>query len=287
MIYSVFVYKEHYLVKIGLALGAGGARGLAHIKILEAFDELNIKPSIISGSSIGAIIGAAYASGMTAKEIKLKVDALINTRESKAWEFYKNSDIKLLFNFIDFNMNGGGIIKGDKFKKFMENEIKVDTFEDLQIPLKIVATHYWKKSQRIFTNGNLIPAITASYSLPGLFSPTVINNELYFDGGMVNPVPFDIINENCDYVIAVDVSANKFPKSKKIPSFYENIFSAFQIMQNSILSEKLSNSKPDLLIKIKVKNVRMLDFTKTAEIFEQAEEAKKELKIKLKKMMKE
>lgn len=271
--------------KVGLALGAGGARGLAHVKILEAFDELGITPSIISGSSIGAIIGAAYASGLSAKEILLKVESLIKSRESKAWEFYKNSEIKLLLNIVDIELNSGGFIKGEKFRKFMSAEIKSSTFEELKIPLKIVATDYWNKKIKVFKKGELIPAITASYSLPGLFAPAKIGNNMYVDGGMVNPLPYDLIKNECDITVAVDVSASKTSNGRGKPPFYEIVFSAFQIMQNSIMDEKLKRALPDIHIRTNIKDVRMLDFAKYEEILRQSELAKQELKEQLQKVL--
>ena len=263
--------------KIGLALGAGGARGLAHIKILEAFDELGIRPSIISGSSIGAIIGAAYASGLSAKEISSKVEKLIKSRKSKAWEFYKNSEIKMLFNLVDLELNSGGFIKGEKFRKFLKSEIKPANFEELEIPLKVVATNYNKKTQKVFQKGELLPAVTASYSLPGLFVPTKIGRHSYVDGGMVNPLPFDLLKDECDIIIAIDVSANNPSSGNGKPPFYEIVFTAFQIMQTSIMNEKLNKSIPDFHIKTEIKDVRMLDFAKFDEILRQAEQSKTEL----------
>ncbi len=263
--------------RIGLALGAGGARGLAHIKILEAFDELGIQPSIISGSSIGAVIGAAYASGLTAKEISSKVEKLIKSRKSKAWEFYRNSEIKLLFNLVDLELNSGGFIKGEKFRKFLDSEITASSFEELKIPLKVVATNYNKKTQKIFDKRELLPAITASYSLPGLFVPTKIGRHAYVDGGMVNPLPYDIIKDECDVTIAIDVSATKSAGGNGKPPFYEIVFTAFQIMQTSIMNEKLNKSNPDYHIKTEIKDVRMLDFAKFDEIMEQAGQYKTEL----------
>ena len=101
-------------MKIGLALGAGGARGLAFIVILEAFEELGIKPSIISGASIGAIVGAAYAAGLDTKQMRAAVDELVETKNGRFWEIYKKSDLIKLLEFIDPNTKSGGILKGEK-----------------------------------------------------------------------------------------------------------------------------------------------------------------------------
>lgn len=267
--------------RIGLALGAGGARGLAHIAFLEAFEELGIKPTIISGTSIGAIVGAPYAAGMSAKEMKEAVNEIVFSKKTKFWEIHKKSDIMKMFNFFDPDYRVGGMIKGEKMIKFLYDYMKIDKFEDLKIPLKIVATDYWNKEEVIFTKGDLLKAIKASYSLPGMFVPVEINGKLLMDGGMVNPLPFDIIKDDCEITVAIDVSAKKTKSEDLVPPAYEVLFSAFQIMQNSIVNEMFKLSQPDILIKTKIENVRIHEFTKVDSIFQQAAKSKEELKRKL------
>jgi len=267
--------------KIGLALGAGGARGLAHIVFLEAFEELGIKPSVISGSSIGAIIGAAYSAGISANEMKAFIDELIFSKKVKFWEVHKKSDILKMFNFIDPQYKAGGMIKGEKFLKFFYEKIKVDHFEELKIPFKIVTTDYWNKAEVIFEAGELLQAIRASYSLPGLFTPVEIDGKLLMDGGMVNPLPYDILKDETDITVAIDVSANKVIEDDFIPPAYDVLFSAFQIMQNSIVREKQKLSTPDILIETNIKNVRIHEFAKVKDIFEQTLPLKEKLKREL------
>lgn len=265
--------------KIGLALGSGGARGLAHILMFEVFEELGIMPSIISGSSIGAIMGASFASGTHSTKIKKVVDDLIFRKNSKFWQIHKRTEIASMLNFIDFGLQPGGIIKGEKFLKVLRQEIKVDSFEDLKIPLKIVATNITDHSQVIIESGDVHKAVIGSFSLPGLFPPVKIDGKLLVDGGMSNPLPYDIIEKECDVTIAIDVSArkNKVGNGSTPPS-YEVLFSAFQIMQNSIVNEKLKRTKPDILIHTNITGVRIHEFKKAESIFEQASKAKRRLK---------
>lgn len=152
--------------KFGIAFGSGGARGIAHLLMVEALDELGIKPVIISGSSIGAIIGAFYAAGFTAKEMKKILDQLINPKSSTIVDFFMKSDIIKLLTMFDPQFIKSGIIKGNKFQKYLESHLKTSRFDELKIPLKIVATDYWNKAQVVFDKGELFPAIRASYSLP-------------------------------------------------------------------------------------------------------------------------
>lgn len=264
--------------KIGLALGSGGARGLAHILMFEVFEELGIKPSIISGSSIGAIMGASYASGTASKEMKEVVNDLIFHKNSKFWQIYKKSDYTKMFNFIDFGLKPGGIIKGEKFLAVLKEKIKANSFEELIIPLKVVSTNYRDHSQVILKKGELHKAVIASFSLPGLFPPVHIDDKLLIDGGMSNPLPYDIIQNNCDFTIAIDVSAKRDKLDNSTPPSYEVLFSAFQIMQNSIVSEKLKRKKPDVLITTGINGIRIHEFMKAESIYEQAKVAKDKLK---------
>ncbi len=271
--------------KIGLALGAGGARGLAHIIILEAFEELGIKPHIISGTSIGAIVGAAYASGMTTEEMKKSVEEIILSKDFKLSEFYKKYDVFKIIDMLDVSISKSGFFKGEKFISFYKQKIKTYKFSDLNIPIKIVATEYWDKKEHHFSKGNLVDAVRASYSLPALFTPHKIKDKLFMDGGMVNPLPYDIIQNECDYVIAVDVSSKKGINSNETPNALDSLFASFQIMQNSILKEKLKSSKPDFLLEIDIPDVRLFEFNKVKTIWENADKQKKILKRELKKLI--
>ncbi len=265
--------------KIGLALGSGGARGLSHIVVLEAFDELGVKPTIISGSSIGALIGAAYCAGLSAKEIRERFNVLLHTEPAKILGFYKNSEYLNLIKFIDLGAKQGGLIKGDKFISFYSETLKIKTFEELKIPLKVVTTNYFSREQSIFDSGELYAPIKASYSVPGLFAPVLINKNYYADGGMVNPLPYDIIEHLVDFTIAVDITPPPMsPTEEESPPIFETLFASFQIMQKSLLNLKLKISKPDLLINPNIENVRMLEFIKSKNIFAQSKSAKEKVK---------
>jgi len=271
--------------KIGLALGSGGARGLAHILMFEVFEELGIKPSIISGSSIGAIMGASYASGTSTKEIREVVNDLIFHKNSRFWQLHKKTEYTKILNFLDPGLKPGGLIKGEKFLKVLRNEIKVNSFEELQIPLKIITTEYWEHEQIILDSGDIHKAVIASFSLPGLFPPVKYDDKLLIDGGMVNPLPYDIIQDECEITVAIDVSAKKSKSNNGIPPYFEVLFSSFQIMQNSIVNEKLKRTEPNILINTEIKDVRIHEFMKAESIFSQASKSKDLLKKKLDKLL--
>jgi len=271
--------------KIGITFGAGGARGLSHLLMIEALEELGIKPSIISGSSVGAIVGAFYAAGFTSKEMRDILDQLINPKRDSVFDFLLKSDIVKLFTMFDPQFIKSGFIKGEKFQRFMESNLKVSRFEELNIPLKIVATDYWKKEEVVFDRGELIQAIKASYSLPGLFTPVKIRNRILIDGGAVNPLPFDLIKNYCDITIAIDVTAVKAQSEKEIPPTFDSVFTTYQTMQNSIIKERLKFLKPDIYIRPEIYDVRVFDFLKVESIFKQAQSEKKELKKQLEKIL--
>ena len=272
--------------KIGIAFGSGGARGLAHILMIEAMEELGLKPSVISGTSVGAIVGAFYAAGYTSKEMKEIVYKIIFPKNDRFSDFFKRSDIVKMLTMFDPQFVKSGFIKGDKLQNFLQSQMNASTFEELKIPLKIVATDYWKKEEVIFDKGKILPAIRASYSLPGLFTPVKIHGRVLIDGGIVNPLPYDILIKDCDYTVAVDVTAYKTSNGKEFPPTFESVFTAYQIMQHSNSQQKIKFIKPDIYIRPEIMDVRVFDFSKVESIFEQAQPAKDALKKKLEQILK-
>jgi NTE family protein len=272
-------------MKIGIAFGAGGARGIAHLLMIEALDELGLQPSIISGSSIGSVVGAFYAAGFSSKEMHEILDQLIHPKSDSVFDFLLKSDIVKLFTMFDPQFIKSGFIKGEKFQNYMKSHLKCSKFEELKIPLKVVATDYWKKEEVIFDKGELIEPIKASYSLPGLFTPVKIRNRILIDGGAVNPLPYDIIKNDCDITIAIDVTAFKAQTESEIPPTFDSVFTTYQTMQNSIIKERLKFLKPDVYIRPEIYDVRVFDFVKANSIFRQAQPAKEELKRQLDKLI--
>ena len=266
-------------LKIGLALGAGGANGLAHIAMLEVFDELGIRPRIIAGSSIGAVFGALYASGKSAGEIRAIVDELV-VRKHDTWkDVFLNKNIFQWVEFLDPEFGKGGFISGDAFLAFLYEHIQVKSFEDLTIPLAVVATDFWEREEVVYDSGDLLSAIQGSMALPGLFTPVRRSGRVLIDGGAVNPVPYDILSQACDVTVAVDVSGQRSPK--KDLSFLDAFFNTFQIMQHSIVAGKIALLPPDIMVRPDIVDIRTLEFHKLDAIFEQARPARDRLKREL------
>ncbi len=180
--------------KVGITLGSGGAKGVSHIGVLEVLGENGVIINEISGCSIGSIIGAAYASGMSIEKMK---------------ELAFNINLKNVWNLFDFtNPFKGGLVKGDMVIELLEKMLSVKTFEELEIPFRCVATNVETGEQEIFDSGDLIPALRASISIPGFFIPSRNKNKLLVDGGVINPLPVNLLYDS-DFKIAVIVEEYK------------------------------------------------------------------------------
>ncbi|WP_461515681.1 patatin-like phospholipase family protein [Porticoccus sp.] len=266
--------------KIGLALGGGGAKGVSHLLILEALEEMGLKPACITGTSIGALIGAMYCAGMPTQEIKeIFLEFSLKDNESLKHIVTKKHIFKWL-DFIGPQFRGRGLIRVENLLTYLFESVHAKRFTQLEIPLRVVASDFWSRQQVVLEKGALIPAIRASMSLPGLFEPVKIGGRVLIDGGAVNPVPFDLLPADCDLTIAVDVIGER-TVSEKIPSLSEAVFNTYQIMQKSIIREKLAIEAPDIYIEPNVVDVRMLEFYKANEIFKQATATKSQLKRKI------
>ncbi|MFC5386785.1 patatin-like phospholipase family protein [Aquamicrobium segne] len=263
----------------GIAFGGGGARGLAHIHVVEAFDELGIKPKTIAGSSIGAIIGAAIASGMSGRDIRDYAYSVLADRSevaSRIWQSRPQNLADLLKNGLhisQFNIERA-------LKAFLPEDIP-QTFAELKIPLKITATDYYGYGLAVLEEGDLISAIGASAALPAVFKPVMRDGVMLIDGGIYNPVPFDLIEDEADIVIAVDVIGGPLTNGEREPSSIDLMFGATQLMMQSILENKLMRSQPHILIRPPVSKFRVLDFLNIDTILTQTANVKDEVKRKI------
>jgi len=270
--------------KIGLSLGGGGAKGFAHIPILEVFDELGVKPACMTGTSIGSIMGALYASGHSAAEIADMIDHLIvKPQKSSFKDFFRNKDLFKFLQLMDpeFSLKPKGMIKGDKLLTFLYEQMEVDTFNDLAIPLKVVATDFWRKEQVVFDSGELLPAVRASMAIPWVFTPVIIDNRILVDGGLVNNVPHDLLDNECDIRIAVDIAGAHSTPPTKAPSPFDAMFHTYEVMQDSIANAKLEAHPVDIYMRPPLLDIDVLDFHKAEQIYEQGLAVKDEFKQRL------
>jgi NTE family protein len=266
---------------IGLALGGGGARGIAHILMLEAFDELGIKPKVIAGTSIGALYGAAYASGMTAAQVRARTEETLGRRFDLMRQLFaaRSEPARKLLRLVP--LRSPFLNPETLLELVLPGKVATD-FADLEIPLKVVATDLSSHEAAVLTEGPLRPSVAASIAIPVVFSPVVVAGRILVDGGLANPLPFDLIDGAADLTVAIDVGgtaaeADLGPK----PSAIEVVLQSIQILQKSITRERLRYRQPDIYIDVAVGRYAALEFYKFQEILAAAEPAKAALKRQL------
>jgi len=282
-------------MKIGIALGSGSARGWAHIGIIRALADMGIEPDIVAGSSIGALVGAAYASG--------NLDRLE--------EWVRELDSSGIMSFLDISWTGAGLIEGDKLFAHFQSTVQSLNIEDLPKRFAAVATELSTGREIWFQEGNLVKAVRASIALPGLFTPALQDDHFYIDGGLVNPVPVSLCRAmGAELVIAVNLNgdivgkhlrksgqtgsresnpeeslfksdfwnqtlarlgqslnrngslASMFKPRRKSPGMFEVIASSLNIMQDRITRSRMAGEPPDIILSPRLSHLGLMDFDK-------------------------
>ena len=267
--------------KVGIALGGGGVRGFAHIAMLEVLDELGVVPHCITGTSMGAIVGARYAAGHSALTMRDSVASLV-VNEKDERKISLSKFVKQMMDLADLRIGEGGLFRGEKFINALIEEMgHVTTFEQLKIPLKIVAADFWRREQVVFASGDLPMAVRASMSFPVVFTPVRYQERLLVDGGVVNPVPYDLLPDDCDITIAIDVMGVRSKSAESNPSLPETVSNVFQIAQRSIVAERMKHNPPDIYVQPEIKDIEEMEFHKMIEVYEQAVPAQAQLRDQL------
>jgi NTE family protein len=263
-----------------LALGSGGARGLAHIAVIEALDDLGVRPAAIAGTSIGALIGAAYAAGMRGRDIRHHVIGLAH----KPGEIMRRLIAARAGSLADLFSGAFGQatqIDAEKFcAQFLPEAVPAD-FSALAIPLIAVATDLHAREEAGFSAGALKPALAASIAIPGLFRPVGLDGRVLVDGGATNPLPSDRLAGLADIVVAVDVFGLPPKNRSDMPSGWECVYTTINVMGSTIVAAKLSHAAPAFLIRPNVAIFHALDFYQASAILRAADAVKAEVKEKL------
>ena len=165
---------------VGIALGSGGGRGLAHLGVLKYLAEIGVRPAFVAGTSAGSIVGAAYACG--------RVEELAQIAENADWKF-------LAKIFGEVGIHRSGFFTGRPVEKFFRSFYPVSEIGDLDIPFAAVATDYRRNKEVVIDEGDLVEAIRASISIPGVFTPVRRNGRFLVDGALVNPVPVSVVRK--------------------------------------------------------------------------------------------
>lgn len=266
--------------EIGLALGSGGATGLAHIAMLRVFDDLDIQPDRIVGSSIGTVIGGLYAAGLSANEILDIFDDFAGS-ELNALTGLARSDIRLL-DLIPLRLGRNALMDSGEFLRLLAAHTDARDFGDLGIPFAVVATDLHTGESVVIDEGNLFQAIEASMAVPGLFEPVRGDDGRYLiDGGASNPLPYNLLQNGHDYVIAVDVSGTGAHNDTASLGITDILFKSFSIMQSSIIRHMIRLDPPDLYLAPDTGTIRLLHFNRIDEIMANAEPAAEELRAAL------
>jgi NTE family protein len=291
------------VAKIGLALGGGAARGWAHIGVLRALLAAGIKPDIIVGTSMGAVVGGCHLAG--------QLDDLE--------EFARSLTKRRVFGYLDFNLAGTGLISGQKLCDRLERHLSDRRIEDLDRRFTAVATEIGSGHEVWLSRGRLVDAIRASYALPGIFKPVKIDGRWLFDGALVNPIPVSVCRAlGARYVIAVNlnydissrsaaanaivdhaeneeaeareemVSKDKsgvgarwlltrqlFGRGEDVPGISTVMVDALNIVQDRIARSRLAGDPPDALISPRLQGIGLFDFHRADELIQRGESAAK------------
>ncbi len=287
--------------RIGLALGSGSARGWAHIGVIEALLESDYDIQYVSGTSIGALVGAVFASGRldALKQIVLQID----------W--------RQILGFLDLTLPRSGLIDGKKVTNFIRNYVHGEDIKGLPVKFSAVSTKLNNGQEVVISEGDVIEAVRASISVPGIFTPVIRDDAVLVDGGLVNPVPVNVVRDmGADFVIAVNLNQDiiekksltnikgssqiqrkyedniknralkalneKFEKIElpllkqvrkwisedKDPNIFDVLLSAINIMEAQITNSRLKINPPDLLIEPPLGHIRFLEFNRAEEAIE-------------------
>jgi NTE family protein len=264
--------------RIGLALGGGGVRGLAHARALDILDDEGFRPSAIAGTSMGAIVGALYASGLSGRDILDLVDRHVIQRGDGLREIVRKKDS--LFKWLSALRPSweGGLLKAEGVLSLLIDEIPSRTFEELAIPLRVVATDFRRGEAVLFESGELIPALTASMAIPGIFAPVEHEGRRLVDGGLVDNLPYHVLPDDCDRTIAIDVGSSPETRGGEDPGIVDAILGMFDIMLERQTAARLAEAPPTLLVHPTFRGIRILEFEKIENVLDQAEETMEEFR---------
>ena len=267
-----------------LALGGGGARGFAQVPIIEALDDIGVRPVAIAGSSIGAAMGAAYAAGLSGKAIRRHVISLAHGRGETVARLFGARAVTLS-SMIAAPFGNPMLLDAQKLCAAFLPAAVPDDFGQLEIPLIVPATDLYGRSEVAFSTGPLKPAIAASMAVPGLVRPVELDGRVLVDGAAVDPLPFEHLRGRADVILAVDTTVGPIAP-RGIPDPWENLFATLQVMSHTIVTEKLKRGAPDILIRPELSAFRLLDFFNASAILRAAEPVKAQVKAQVAALMK-
>lgn len=247
--------------RFGLVLGSGGARGLAHIVVLETLDRLKVRPQQIAGTSIGAILGASYAAGVPGSALRAHVLRDFRNRTDVMTRLFQTR-VGRFMDMFQNGLNNPVLVDAEGIlERFLPRALP-QSFGELAIPLSVIAADFHRLDRVVFSEGPLLPPVAASMAIPGLVRPVVFDNRVMVDGGAVDPLPVRAITADVDFILAVDVSrAAAREESARIPNAVETGFRVFDLMQAALAdAQAAEHSCPVYRLKAPVEGFNALDF---------------------------
>lgn len=230
--------------RLGLALGSGAARGFAHLGVLQALEEKDIEVDLVSGCSIGALIGALYCSGMSIMEI---IDLAV---DMEPWDW------------IDISVPRKGLVQGRKLEHLIKKLTGDKRFDQLEKPLAVVAADLRTGERVIFDSGYVYKAVRASVAIPGIIAPLELEGRILADGGLVDPVPVDLV-KSMGADLTVGVNLGSWMGDRDMDSIYDIIIRSIDILQNEIMV--LRDIDADIIINPYLKDINPVAFNQVEE----------------------
>jgi NTE family protein len=283
---SVFLGKPS-AAKVGLALSGGGARGLAHIGVLKVFAQEEVPIDLLAGTSAGGLIAAAYAAGLSADDLEREALRLANPRH--------------LLSLVDRTLPRRGLLTGQKVTEYLAQWLGGLTFDQLRVPLALVAVDLDKEQKVVLREGSVLEAVRATIALPGLFAPLEKDGQLLVDGGLVDNLPTDVVHQmGADVVIAVDIATDVAAVASLAEGLQRNPFMPDALVETvSVLWRSLScltreinrrvleEAPPDLLIcpAIPPAVTAITGLTHAAEVIAAGEQAAREAMPRLRELL--
>jgi len=255
--------------QIGLALGGGAARGCAHIGVIRALEEAGYEITAVAGTSIGAFVGGVYAGGGL----------------DKLEEEFRGMSRGKILSLWDFRLPVSGLIEGKKIEKYLEQFLSVKSIGKLPMPFAAVAANLKTGDEVVLDKGKIIPAVRASISLPAIFTPVEIGRKHLVDGGLVNPLPVNVLRDmGLKNVVAVDLNYHLDDPSFVQPSLlkqatqwmrsgdplmFDVIYRSVMMIQRELTIQRLKTEPAELVIRPKVGTFKAFDFHRAAELIEE------------------
>lgn len=259
--------------RFALALSGGGAAGLGHIPVLETLDEAGMRPDAIAGTSMGAILGACTASGMSGAEIRDHAVSLLADMPGIGRRLIRGA------KWSDLGL--GLFLEPEHILRVILPDRLPERIEDLSIPFTVMTTDFYLQREVRFTEGPLLPALAASMAIPGVFRPVKIGSRVYVDGGVCNILPIEALPQGCP-VIAVDTVTNpRDEESTDIPSPLLASLGAMRIMMRALLERQLDDRAPFALLRPACSNFAALDFARAEEILAAADPVREDTRAAL------